>query len=83
MLATAYEIMKILESGYFWCFCFTLIFCLGLDFWNWSEKSDVLGWFNFPGWVFYFIGLQMLLSAALLVFASKVWTNTTEDEENH
>ena len=75
--------MKLLESGYFWCFGFTVIFFLGLDFWNWVEKSAPLGWFNLPGWVFYFIGLQLLLSAALLVFASKSWKTTTENEDNH
>ncbi|NEP09232.1 MAG: hypothetical protein F6K14_03110 [Symploca sp. SIO2C1] len=64
--------MKIFQSSFFWFFCFTLIFFLSLDFWSWEQEIS-FSWFYLPTWLFYFIGLQIVLIIALLVFSLTFW----------
>lgn len=66
--------MKILRYSSFWFFCFTLLFLLSLDFWAW-EQDVAIGLWNLPVWIFYFVGLQISLALALLVFTQKFWKN--------
>ncbi len=66
--------MKILRYSSFWFFCFTLLFLLSLDFWAW-EQDVAIGLWNLPVWIFYFVGLQISLALALLVFTQKFWNN--------
>lgn len=65
--------MKILRYSSFWFFCFTLLFLLSLDFWAW-EKEIVIGLWHLPVWIFYFVGLQIALAIAILIFTQKFWT---------
>ncbi len=62
--------MKILNTAYFWIFCFTVIFVSALDFWSWEQSFSFL---YLPMWVFYFVGLQVLLSLAIYVFSRTFW----------
>lgn len=64
--------MKILRYSSFWFFCFTVLFLLSLDFWAW-EQDVAIGLWNLPVWIFYFVGLQISLALALLVFTQKFW----------
>ncbi len=66
--------MKILRDSSFWFFCFTLLFLLSLDFWAW-EQDVAIGLWNLPVWIFYFVGLQISLALALLIFTQKFWKN--------
>jgi hypothetical protein len=43
-----------------------VLFLLGNDFWNW-EKAPVLH-FGLPGWIWYFIGLGILLSGTYAIW---------------
>jgi SSS family solute:Na+ symporter len=45
---------------------FGVLFLLGNDFWNW-EKAPVLH-FGLPGWIWYFIGLGILLSGTYAIW---------------
>ncbi len=65
--------MKILRYSSFWFFCFTILFLLSLDFWAW-EEDIAIGLWNLPVWIFYFVGLQISLTIALLIFTQKFWT---------
>ena len=71
--------MKILQKSSFWYFCFTLIFLLSLDFWSWEQKTNLV-WLQLPIWVFYFVGLQLLLTVAMLVFVRKFWKTPLNQE---
>ena len=64
--------MKILRYSSFWFFCFTLLFLLSLDFWAWEQDIEI-GLWNLPVWIFYFVGLQISLAIALVVFTQKFW----------
>jgi len=64
--------MKILNTAYFWIFCFTVIFVSALDFWSWEQKTS-FSFLYLPIWVFYFVGLQVLLSLAIYVFSRTFW----------
>ena len=68
-----------IRANSLWLFCFTVLFFLALDFWSWSEQIT-LSWLNFPVWVFYFIGLQIVLAIALLIFVLKFWRSTSDEE---
>lgn len=72
--------MKIWQKSSFWYLCFTLIFLLSLDFWSWKQETNLI-WLQLPLWVFYFVGLQLLLTVAMLLFAQKFW-KTSVDKEN-
>lgn len=65
-----------LKSAFFWFFSFTVLFLLCLDFWAWTA-SPAWTLFGLPGWLFYFIGLQLLLAIALAIFANNYWQTTT------
>lgn len=71
--------MKILNSAYFWCFSFTILFLLSLDFWSW-EKPTSFFLFHLPSWTFYFFGLQIILSCAMLIFSKTFWVTENREE---
>jgi SSS family solute:Na+ symporter len=59
------------KTMYVWLAIFGVIFIACIDFWAWgSSRLTMLG---FPWWVWYFIGLNILLVAAMAVFSSKYW----------
>jgi len=64
--------MKIIQSSWFWLFCFTLIFFLSLDFWSWEQQVSFT-WLYLPTWLFYLLGLQLVLIIALLAFSLTFW----------
>ena len=70
--------MKIIRYS-FWLFGFTVLFFLALDFWSW-EQPVALSWLNFPTWVFYFIGLQIILAIAVTIFSIASWQSTSDEE---
>ena len=67
------------QSSFVWFFCFTIIFLLGFDFWSWQSESE-LYFLNFPGWIFYFIGLQIILSIVLYLFNFNIFQKQQEEE---
>lgn len=69
-----------LKTGFFWCFCFTVLFLLCLDFWAWTGAPTWM-LFGLPSWVFYFVGVQILLAIALAVFANHYWQTARLDPE--
>ena len=69
--------MNIFQSSFFWFFSFTIIFILSLDFWNW-EQNNSFGFFSLPDWLFYFVGLQVLLSLVLGIFSLKFWPTSSK-----
>lgn len=72
--------MNLWRAQFFWFFCFTIIFLLSLDFWAWQRESSI-SFFYLPDWVFYFIGLQIVLAVALLLFSLKFWKSSAEDRD--
>ena len=73
--------MRIIRADLLWLFGFTLMFFSALDFWSW-EQPVAISWFNFPTWVFYFVGLQVTLAIALTVFALTFWRSASDEEES-
>ena len=69
--------MKIFHSSSFWIFCFTIIFLLSLDFWSWQQDIS-FSLLYIPTWIFYFIGLQIILSLTLLFFSLKFWNTSSK-----
>ena len=59
--------MKVYQYPFVWIFAFTLLFMLSLDFWRWKQEIS-LSFLNFPAWIFYFMGLNVLLVAAMYGF---------------
>lgn len=55
-----------------WVCLFGAIFLLSLDIWWWNLPTR-LGPFGFPWWVYYFVGLQIVLAIALGRFAARHW----------
>ena len=53
-----------------WAVTFGLIFALSLDYWAWGRPVR-LGLFGLPLWVYYFFLLQLVLAAALALFARR------------
>ncbi|MDJ0597068.1 MAG: hypothetical protein QNJ72_45110 [Pleurocapsa sp. MO_226.B13] len=72
--------MKIFHTASFWWFCFTLMFFLALDFWSWQQPVT-LAWLNLPPWIFYFLGLQLVLAIALLIFSRTFWQTSREEKD--
>lgn len=72
--------MKITKSSSLWLFGFTVLFFLALDFWSWGQ-SIVLSWLNFPSWMFYFIGLQIIFAIAVTIFSLTFWRSVSDEEK--
>ena len=60
--------MKVYQYPFVWIFAFTLLFMLSLDFWRWKQEIS-LSVLNFPAWIFYFVGLNLVLVAAMYGFS--------------
>jgi len=73
--------MSMLKTAFFWFFCFTILFLLCLDFWAWTESPTWM-LFGLPSWIFYFIGLQLLMAIALTIFANQYWQTTDPNSED-
>lgn len=63
----------------FWFFCFTIIFLLSLDFWHW-QTNDSMFLLYLPSWIFYFVGLQVILTCVIYIFALKFWETPSDLE---
>lgn len=74
------KIANLLNSSFFWLFSFTVLFFLSLDFWSW-ERETTFAWLGLPGWVFYFMGLQIILAIALLVFTITYWQTESQERD--
>jgi len=59
-------VFSIRPSSLLWAAFFVFMFLLGNDFWNWSKKPVLLA--GLPLWVWYFIGLGIVLSAAMMLY---------------
>ena len=59
--------MKVYQYPFIWIFAFTLLFMLSLDFWRWKQEI-LLSFLNFPAWIFYFVGLNVVLVLAMYGF---------------
>jgi SSS family solute:Na+ symporter len=65
---------------YIWLAIFGVIFFLSIDFWAWgSSRLTALG---FPWWVWYFIGLNLLLVVAMVVFSKSYWKPRDEKDSD-
>ena len=66
------------RSGWKWAAVFAVMFILGNDFWNWGDGR--LGPLGFPWWVWYFLGLCVLLAVFfwILTVLSNVATEESE-----
>jgi len=65
---------------YIWLAIFGVIFFLSIDFWAWgSSRLTALG---FPWWVWYFIGLNLLLVVAMVVFSKSYWKPQGEKDSS-
>lgn len=63
--------MKVLSNKGLWAGVFVLLFLASL---HWGDVTTVhLSQWGFPRFIFYFIGLQMLLAAAVWGFATHAW----------
>ena len=54
-----------------WAGVFLVFFVLGIDFWAWERRPVLLA--GLPLWVWYFVILGLLLTAAYLVFLRRVY----------
>ncbi len=68
---------RVLEAPYVWFFGFTVLFLLSLDFWWWHQTGS-FGGLHLPIWIYYFGGLQILLSLMMWVFSRTFWTASNE-----
>jgi hypothetical protein len=48
---------------------FGLLFILGQDFWAWNREAQLL--LGLPLWVWYYVGLGILLSIAYRLFVAR------------
>ncbi|MBM4331959.1 MAG: sodium:solute symporter family protein [Deltaproteobacteria bacterium] len=48
---------------------FSALFFLGIDFWAWGSASPLIG--GFPWWVWYFVGLNLLVMVAMACFLTE------------
>jgi len=65
--------------GWKWIAIFAGMFILGNDFWNWGDGK--LGPLGFPWWVWYFLGLCVLL--AVLFWVLTVRSNVEGEKPEH
>jgi len=63
--------------GWKWIAIFAVMFILGNDFWNWGDGK--LGPLGFPWWVWYFLGLCVLLAVLFWVLTVR---SDVEGEES-
>ncbi|MCI2426613.1 sodium:solute symporter family protein [Candidatus Acetothermia bacterium] len=54
-----------------WAACFLGLLFLANDFWAWGKGSPTL--FGFPGWIWYFLGLNILLIIGYYLFIRYYW----------
>ena len=64
--------MKRLRSGGLWAVGFGVLVVLSLDYWSWDSRVRLAA-LNLPSWVYYFVGLQFVLAAALHRFSKTFW----------
>jgi SSS family solute:Na+ symporter len=62
------------RSMYIWILIFGALFIASIDFWAWGSAR--LWFLGFPWWVWYFVGLNILLVIAMVVFSLKYWGST-------
>ncbi|MCH8904842.1 MAG: hypothetical protein IIA45_13125 [Bacteroidetes bacterium] len=55
-----------------WVIVFLLVFALSLDYWNW-DKTVIISYLGLPGWIYYFVLLQILFITVLIVFTKIYW----------
>jgi len=70
--------MKILQSSSFWFFCFTAISLLSVNAWS-GRQGISLSFLNLPTWFLYLIGLQIVLTLAMLIFTLQFWKTEEND----
>jgi TRAP-type C4-dicarboxylate transport system permease small subunit len=68
--------MKRKTSIWLWVGFFGLLLILSLDYWRWDEPVTI-GWLGFPNWIWWFVGLQVVLVLGLTFFVRNFW----EEEE--
>jgi hypothetical protein len=59
-------VFKIKKSGLRWTPVFLALFILGNDFWAWGRKPVIAA--GLPLWIWYYIGLGILLSVTFKLF---------------
>lgn len=68
---------KITSSSLLWVLAFAAIFFLTQDY-LFIQWSNTIGFLGFPKWLFWFIGIHLLLVFVLYIFIKRYWT--TEDK---
>jgi hypothetical protein len=69
----------LIKSPITWLILFGAMLILGMDFYHWRQETSSIGLFGYPGWFYFFIGLQWLLVALYAIFAKVFWKGK-EDE---
>jgi len=64
-----------------WVAAFALLFSLGNDFWDWGDAR--IGPLNFPWWVWYYLGLGVVLALAFSAFGRSVRPNAPVRFQDH
>ena len=59
---------SVTTASYLWAGVFTLVFLLSQDFWFSWDQPPLLGPWNIPLRIYYFVFLQFLLAVVLGVF---------------
>ncbi len=62
-----------------WTIIFVVIFLLSQDFLFWKHPVT-LGWLGLPGWIYWFVILQVVLVVALVAFAKTYWKAEEGDQ---
>ncbi len=57
-------------------FILTLTFICSIDFWDWN--SAILGFLNFPMWIWYILILTLLLSVTYYFIITFIWRDSTQ-----
>lgn len=73
--------MSINKSSWLWAAIFSLLFLLSQDLWFGWDSPLQLGPWNFPARIYYFVFLQFLLAALLVVFLSRRSNRNSNDSE--
>ncbi|MBD3182495.1 sodium/solute symporter [Candidatus Poribacteria bacterium] len=64
---------------YLWIAIFGIMFIASIDFWAWG--SNTITFLGYPWWIWYFIGLNLILTIAMVVFSNKYWTDSYKEGE--
>lgn len=57
-----------------WFIIFGFLFLLSQDFWSWNNPVS-LGFLGLPDWLYWFVGIHLLMVLAIYLFTRYFWKN--------